>query len=39
MLAVGGGCIIDGTKFISAAVNYRGYVTKILKNRRVCKNS
>ena len=33
ILAVGGGSVIDGTKFISAAVNYTGDALEILKKR------
>ena len=33
ILAVGGGSVIDGTKFISAAVNYKGDATDILRKR------
>jgi NADP-dependent alcohol dehydrogenase len=33
VLAVGGGSVIDGTKFISAAVNYEGDAAEILRNR------
>lgn len=33
ILAVGGGSVIDGTKFISAAVNYKGDPIEILRNR------
>lgn len=33
VLAVGGGSVIDGTKFISAAVNYKGDAAEILRNR------
>ena len=33
ILAVGGGSVIDGTKFISAAVNYKGDAAEILRNR------
>jgi NADP-dependent alcohol dehydrogenase len=33
LLAVGGGSVIDGTKFISAAVNYEGDAAEILRNR------
>jgi NADP-dependent alcohol dehydrogenase len=33
ILAVGGGSVIDGVKFISGAVNYEGDPIEILKNR------
>ena len=33
ILAVGGGSVIDGVKFISGAVNYEGNPIQILKNR------
>lgn len=33
VLAVGGGSVIDGTKFISAAVNYKGDASEILRKR------
>ncbi len=33
ILAVGGGSVIDGVKFISAAVNYEGDPTEILRKR------
>jgi NADP-dependent alcohol dehydrogenase len=33
ILAVGGGSVIDGVKFISGAVNYEGDAIEILKNR------
>ena len=33
ILAVGGGSVIDGVKFISAATNYEGNPIDILKNR------
>lgn len=33
ILAVGGGSVIDGTKFISAAVNYDGDASEILRKR------
>lgn len=33
ILAVGGGSVIDGTKFISAAVNYEGDAAGILRKR------
>lgn len=33
VLAVGGGSVIDGVKFISGAVNYEGDPIEILKNR------
>lgn len=33
ILAVGGGSVIDGTKFISAAVNYKGDATDILRKK------
>lgn len=33
ILAVGGGSVIDGVKFISGAVNYEGNAIEILKNR------
>lgn len=33
VLAVGGGSVIDGVKFISAAVNYEGDAAEILRNR------
>jgi NADP-dependent alcohol dehydrogenase len=34
LLAVGGGSIIDGTKFIAAAVNFKGDPWDMLENRR-----
>ena len=33
ILAVGGGSVIDGVKFISAAVNYKGDAAEILRQR------
>lgn len=33
ILAVGGGSVIDGVKFISAAVNYKGDAAEILRKR------
>ena len=33
ILAVGGGSVIDGVKFISAAVNYKGDAAEILRRR------
>jgi NADP-dependent alcohol dehydrogenase len=33
VLAVGGGSVIDGVKFISAAVNYKGDASEILRKR------
>jgi len=33
VLAVGGGSVIDGVKFISAAVNYKGDAAEILRKR------
>ena len=33
VLAVGGGSVIDGVKFISAAVNYKGDAAEILRQR------
>ena len=38
ILAVGGGSVIDGVKFISAAVNYKGDAVDILKNRILFKD-
>lgn len=38
ILAVGGGSVIDGTKFISAAVNYKGDEADILRKRILFKN-
>lgn len=38
ILAVGGGSVIDGTKFISAAVNYKGDPIEILRNRILFKD-
>ena len=38
ILAVGGGSVIDGTKFISAAVNYKGDEADILKKRILFKD-
>lgn len=38
ILAIGGGSVIDGTKFISAAVNYKGNEADILRNRILFKN-
>ena len=35
VLAVGGGSVIDGTKFISAAVNYKGDASEILKKKNI----
>ncbi len=37
LLAVGGGSVIDGTKFLSAAANYDGEAWDILKNSIVTK--
>ena len=34
MLAVGGGSVIDGTKFLSAAANYAGEPWELLTNRK-----
>lgn len=39
ILAVGGGSVIDGTKFISAAVNYKGDEADILRKRILFKDS
>jgi NADP-dependent alcohol dehydrogenase len=39
ILAVGGGSVIDGVKFISGAVNYEGNAVDILKNRILFKDS
>lgn len=38
ILAVGGGSVIDGVKFISGAVNYEGNAIDILKNRILFKD-
>ncbi len=38
ILAVGGGSVIDGVKFISGAVNYEGNTVDILKNRILFKD-
>lgn len=38
ILAVGGGSVIDGTKFISAAVNYKGDEKEILRKRILFKD-
>ena len=38
ILAVGGGSVIDGVKFISAAVNFEGDATEILKKRILFKD-
>ena len=38
ILAVGGGSVIDGVKFISAAVNFEGDAVDILKKRILFKN-
>lgn len=38
ILAVGGGSVIDGTKFISAAVNYEGDPIEILRKRILFKD-
>ncbi|MFD2892140.1 iron-containing alcohol dehydrogenase [Flavobacterium chuncheonense] len=38
ILAVGGGSVIDGTKFISAAVNYDGDAADILRKRILFKD-
>lgn len=38
ILAVGGGSVIDGTKFISAAVNYKGDEADILRKRILFKD-
>jgi NADP-dependent alcohol dehydrogenase len=38
ILAVGGGSVIDGVKFISAAVNFEGDATDILKKRILFKD-
>ena len=39
ILAVGGGSVIDGVKFISGAVNYEGNAVDILKNRILFKDT
>lgn len=39
ILAVGGGSVIDGVKFISAAVNYTGNPEEILRQRILFKDS
>lgn len=39
ILAVGGGSVIDGVKFISAAVHYKGDAADILRQRILFKNS
>lgn len=39
ILAVGGGSVIDGVKFISAAVNYTGNPIEILQNRILFKDA
>lgn len=38
ILAVGGGSVIDGVKFISAAVNYQGDAAEILRKRILFKD-
>lgn len=38
ILAVGGGSVIDGVKFISSAVNYEGNAADILKNKILFKD-
>jgi len=38
ILAVGGGSVIDGVKFISAAVHYKGDAAEILRKRILFKN-
>jgi NADP-dependent alcohol dehydrogenase len=38
ILAVGGGSVIDGVKFISGAVNYEGDAVEILKNKVLFKD-
>lgn len=38
ILAIGGGSVIDGTKFISAAVNYEGDALEILRKRILFKD-
>jgi NADP-dependent alcohol dehydrogenase len=38
ILAVGGGSVIDGVKFISAAVNFEGDASEILKKRLLFKD-
>ena len=38
ILAVGGGSVIDGVKFISATVNFKGNPKDILKNRMLFKD-
>ena len=38
ILAVGGGSVIDGTKFISAAVNYKGDEADIIRKRILFKD-
>ena len=38
ILAVGGGSVIDGVKFISAAVNFEGDEADILKKRILFKD-
>lgn len=38
ILAIGGGSVIDGTKFISAAVNYKGDEADILRKRILFKD-
>jgi NADP-dependent alcohol dehydrogenase len=37
ILAVGGGSVIDGVKFISGAVNYKGDPMEILQKRILSK--
>lgn len=39
LLAVGGGSVIDGTKFISGAINYAGNPLEILKKRILIKEN
>jgi NADP-dependent alcohol dehydrogenase len=39
ILAVGGGSVIDGVKFISGAVNYNGDPIEILQNRILIKEN
>lgn len=39
LLAVGGGSVLDGTKFISQAMNYNAEPWKLVKNALLCKPS
>jgi NADP-dependent alcohol dehydrogenase len=39
ILAVGGGSVIDGVKFISAAVNFEGNQSRLLQKRILIKEN